>query len=174
MTPSWMVDVCRGPNGNILATCSHGHVVISCVECQPLLRPSPETPGIKPDTIEGARARYLIRLADIEDEDQREARALRGMKRVKKAGIWNQAWVTVYKAFYGCVRCGERHPCCLDLHHVDPATKTFTISEGVRSRLALVVFAEVKKCVVICANCHRKEHYDRRKTESIELWRARG
>jgi predicted HNH restriction endonuclease len=44
-----------------------------------------------------------------------------------------------------------------DFHHLDPDKKEFAISEK-----ALVseerYFAEVEKCVLLCANCHRLEH----------------
>lgn len=57
-----------------------------------------------------------------------------------------------------CSRCGESYPSCVyDFHHVDPKTKEFTIGENM-----LVAeerfFNEVKKCTLLCANCHRITH----------------
>jgi hypothetical protein len=61
----------------------------------------------------------------------------------------------------GCADCGEKHPACLEFHHIDPSRK----DDGV---MALVdqnarwprIEAEIAKCVVLCSNCHRKRHYN--------------
>jgi len=56
-----------------------------------------------------------------------------------------------------CACCGEDCAACLDFHHTDPSTKSFSISKaGNRSWEA--VLAEIKKCVVVCKNCHSKIH----------------
>lgn len=61
----------------------------------------------------------------------------------------------------GCVGCGENHVACLEFHHRDQAQKAFTISIAVARTWPLQsILAEVAKCDVICANCHRKHHYD--------------
>lgn len=55
----------------------------------------------------------------------------------------------------GCAICGEKEQCCLDFHHL--RDKEFVVSAGVdvsKERL----FDEIDKCVVLCANCHRKLH----------------
>ena len=57
-----------------------------------------------------------------------------------------------------CAICDENHESCLDFHHIDP-----TIKEGSVSRLAgkknrKLVVEEIKKCVILCSNCHRKFH----------------
>lgn len=59
----------------------------------------------------------------------------------------------------GCQYCDEREPCCLDAHHLDPATKDRDIGAMVsghvgRDRLV----DELKKCICICRNCHAKLH----------------
>lgn len=61
----------------------------------------------------------------------------------------------------GCVRCGESHPSCLDFHHRDRATKDADIATMRRFGLSRLV-DEIAKCDVLCANCHRKFHYDER------------
>lgn len=65
------------------------------------------------------------------------------------------------KANLKCVRCGENHPGCLDFHHRDPETKLFAISKGVgrANKSWESIQAEINKCDVLCANCHRKEHW---------------
>lgn len=54
-----------------------------------------------------------------------------------------------------CVRCGYRgSPAALQFHHVDPATKRFSISRSGISRALASARAEAAKCVLLCANCH--------------------
>lgn len=58
-----------------------------------------------------------------------------------------------------CERCNEGHPACLDFHHV--GEKTLGIAEMVAYGYAKEnIMAEIDQCVVLCANCHRKEHYE--------------
>lgn len=69
----------------------------------------------------------------------------------------NRAYLAQIKAATGCVLCAEDDPDCLDFHHVDPKEKKFSFAVAVlRSRELLV--AEAAKCVILCANCHRKFH----------------
>jgi hypothetical protein len=49
----------------------------------------------------------------------------------------------------------------MDFDHA-PGTKTFNIGRDRGSRSAHVVAAEIAKCEVVCANCHRiRTHYRR-------------
>ena len=68
-----------------------------------------------------------------------------------------RAWIMDYKRRTPCADCGESDPVTLDFHHRDPKTKAFTIS-AFRGRELAEVKAEVQKCDVLCANCHRKRH----------------
>jgi 5-methylcytosine-specific restriction endonuclease McrA len=60
----------------------------------------------------------------------------------------------VEQAGGACALCGyDRTPVSLHFHHVDPATKDFpmTMARGVsQARYE----AELRKCVLLCANCH--------------------
>lgn len=60
-----------------------------------------------------------------------------------------------------CSRCPESFWACLDFHHRNPKEKEFEIREA-QDRGASVarILAEIAKCDVLCANCHRKEHYE--------------
>jgi hypothetical protein len=58
----------------------------------------------------------------------------------------------------GCSFCDEKDSCCLDFHHVDPRSKGFGIARRVLKRHAMQLAAEIKKCVVVCKNCHAKIH----------------
>jgi hypothetical protein len=56
-----------------------------------------------------------------------------------------------------CALCPESDQCCLDFHHVDPSLKRARCYNLARYSWRLLR-AELVKCVVLCANCHRKEH----------------
>lgn len=62
-----------------------------------------------------------------------------------------------YKKERGCKYCDENIPCCLDFHHIK-GDKKFNVSQ--HNHVALhKILAEMNKCDVVCANCHRKLHY---------------
>jgi hypothetical protein len=55
-----------------------------------------------------------------------------------------------------CIDCGISNPLVLEFDHIDPETKSANVSDLVMRRLSWKrVFAEIQKCVVRCANCHR-------------------
>lgn len=56
----------------------------------------------------------------------------------------------------GCVVCKETEPTCLDFHHLFNKIESVARlkTKGNISKLK----EEVSKCVVLCANCHRKLH----------------
>jgi len=59
-----------------------------------------------------------------------------------------------------CAVCGETHHATFDFHHIDPTTKTAAVNELIRDGKFARAWEEVKKCIVLCANCHRKLHHD--------------
>ena len=70
---------------------------------------------------------------------------------------------TLYEWLFNqeCVECGESDPVVLELHHRDPSEKSAAISTMASSGTSIdVMFAEIKKCDVVCANCHRKRHFE--------------
>lgn len=75
-------------------------------------------------------------------------------------------WST-FKSTLKCTRCGEDHPATLDFHHVDPTQKEFAISSLVRNHQYKKALEETKKCLVLCANCHRKHHYQEKKNPAL-------
>lgn len=62
----------------------------------------------------------------------------------------------------------KNHPCAIckhvfptaamDLHHVDPTTKEFTIATALKKVGYERLVAEIGKCVALCAVCHRLLH----------------
>lgn len=55
----------------------------------------------------------------------------------------------------GCQICGyNRSPRALGFHHLDPATKSFTLSDQARTYSLARQREEAAKCALLCANCH--------------------
>ncbi len=54
-----------------------------------------------------------------------------------------------------CVLCGyDRCQAALQFHHLDPETKSFSLSHEGIARSLERSRAEAQKCVLLCANCH--------------------
>jgi len=73
----------------------------------------------------------------------------------------NREFVNEYKMKYGCSKCNYRgHPSALDFHHVDGSDKENNIAIMINESYSLErIKKEIKKCIILCANCHRIEHY---------------
>jgi len=72
----------------------------------------------------------------------------------------HRIWYDEYKSSLRCSRCPENHPSCLEFHHLDPNEKEGGISEMLKRRLDKeIILKEIEKCIVLCSNCHKKEHY---------------
>lgn len=69
-------------------------------------------------------------------------------------------WFEAYKKTLKCSQCGENHPAAIDFHHKDKKQKEFGITFLVHDGYSIEnIQQELKKCEVLCANCHRKLHY---------------
>lgn len=70
-----------------------------------------------------------------------------------------------YLATHGCVDCGERDPIVLEFDHVR-GEKEFTIGKSYDFSLDKIK-KEIAKCVVRCANCHRRVTWQRNQQNRI-------
>jgi len=61
------------------------------------------------------------------------------------------------KADTGCIFCKEKEPSCLDFHHTDN-TKDKSVSYFAHAKSITKALKEIEKCIILCANCHRKLH----------------
>lgn len=62
-----------------------------------------------------------------------------------------------YLLAHPCVDCGEADPIVLEFDHLDPSEKLFDVARACRNGYRWdKVLAEIKKCVVRCANCHKR------------------
>jgi hypothetical protein len=82
----------------------------------------------------------------------------------------NRSYVLAHLADHPCVDCGESDVLVLDFDHVNGA-KISSISRMIRDGAALARFqAEIDKCVVRCANCHRRKTAAERGSYRITPW----
>lgn len=64
----------------------------------------------------------------------------------------------LYLSSKGCEECRERDPRKLEYDHIDPADKKRSISRYLTDGYSWssdVLRAEIRKCRILCANCHR-------------------
>jgi hypothetical protein len=59
-----------------------------------------------------------------------------------------------------CKICGEPHIACLDFHHIDQSLKEGSIGVIANTYSTKRLLKEIEKCEILCANCHRKLHYN--------------
>ena len=100
------------------------------------------------DRIQKYHQKYLLdsehRQSAVDRANQFKQKRRQEMKRLKEG--------------LRCARCPESFWACLDFHHRDSSIKSFSISEGGGRYGLNRLLAEIEKCEVLCANCHRKEH----------------
>ncbi len=81
---------------------------------------------------------------------------------LQKRNIYKQKtkeWFQDYKKNLKCERCPENHIACLEFHHLNPKEKEVSIGNAINRWSIKRILEEIKKCSVLCSNCHRKEHY---------------
>jgi len=66
-------------------------------------------------------------------------------------------WFAELKSTLKCEKCGFSHPAALDFHHIDE--KESDVSMLINSCSKKRILDEIKKCIVLCSNCHRIHHY---------------
>ena len=58
-----------------------------------------------------------------------------------------------------CCKCGySKCSYALEFHHTDPTEKEFSLSQTGVTRSWDRLLAELKKCILVCSNCHREIH----------------
>ena len=83
---------------------------------------------------------------------------------VKKRKNQLKKWFRGYKRNMFCSICLEKHPAIIEFHHKNPHKKEKNIGLMVNDGFSKKkILEEIKKCQVLCANCHRKKHYKNNK-----------
>lgn len=87
-------------------------------------------------------------------------------KEVRKKEIWARRdtvvrWFRDYRRTQKCARCPENHEATLDFHHIEGKKIELTVAAN-RGWSIESLKKEIAKCIVLCSNCHRKEHHTAR------------
>jgi hypothetical protein len=73
-----------------------------------------------------------------------------------------RTWFEKYKSKLKCSKCYEDHIATLDFHH-NMGKKEMNITKLVYEGYSIKrIKKEIEKCIILCANCHRKEHYKKK------------
>jgi hypothetical protein len=69
-----------------------------------------------------------------------------------------------------CGRCGyDRNLAALTWHHLDPRAKSFDLDlRTLSNRSAAAIEDEVRKCELLCANCHAEAHFPQYAREGVK------
>ena len=105
---------------------------------------------------EYSRKHYLANQIEI----RKKTKATKAKERAK--------WY-IFKATLKCTNCGFSHIAAMDFHHEDPSTKEGNVHEFVSNGQFAKAYEEIKKCVVLCANCHRIHHHADRTKKKKKL-----
>ena len=71
-----------------------------------------------------------------------------------------------YKLFVGCALCGyKKHAVALEFDHINPDEKLGTISRAYKGWGRKKLKDEIRKCQVLCSNCHRVKTMENKDNE---------
>lgn len=85
--------------------------------------------------------------------ENKERMLQRQKKKYLELSLLFESWKNNLK----CSRCDEDDVSCLDFHHIESSAKEYKIKSALAAGGKTLV-KEMEKCVVLCANCHRKVH----------------
>lgn len=99
----------------------------------------------KTNQAKASRKHYLSHKEKVKEASkERRARLVNYVLDIKKKSI--------------CIDCGNKDYRVFDFHHIED--KLFNISDGARAGYSIkVINKELKKCIVLCSNCHRIRHW---------------
>lgn len=82
---------------------------------------------------------------------------------IKKRKLKLKKWFQKYKEKLSCSNCGENHPSTIEFHHrFNDKEKNVSLMVNDGYSVSKIM-KEVRKCDILCANCHRKVHYNPQK-----------
>lgn len=98
------------------------------------------------DTV-GVKIPRLIKLDSVWKNNPEYQRKRRGRRLY---------WIGKYKLSKGCEVCGyNKNSSALDFDHLIPEDKKFNLSTGSMLLSLKRIIQEIRKCRILCANCHR-------------------
>lgn len=107
------------------------------------------------------------RLRTRDAERSRVRRRITGPVQTAKLQRWrDQAAMLAELRNVPCADCGGLfEPCAMDFDHTDATAKRHTVTRMVGRASTEAILAEVAKCDIVCANCHRLRTWRRAERE---------
>jgi len=102
------------------------------------------------------RKEYLKQRREWSREHYRNNKEYYRQRDIKRRNELN-IFIRSIKENVGCCFCDEKRGICLDFHHEKYYDKSFNIT-GSCGKSKKHILEEMKKCIVVCANCHRILH----------------
>lgn len=120
------------------------------------------------------KQKYLDKMKEyttqIMQKDPEKIRAIKRKHKNKKK-ILARELVNQFKK-QGCKFCNEKCISALDCHHINDNNKKSVARLVMYGYTTSRILQELRKCEVVCANCHRKYHDKPRKiTRALRTWR---
>jgi len=81
------------------------------------------------------------------------------LNKQEKIRTERKIWINKIKSKLKCEKCGINHIAVLDFHHKDPKEKDFGIAKVLNWKSKENILKEIKKCMILCSNCHRILHW---------------
>ena len=131
------------------------------IRCKLCKKPVPANAGpdyvhAEPRSKKSATARATRKRREI---DKKKAAPKKTVNEIRQqVRIDTRIKSMLYTSSKGCEKCGERDPRKLEYDHKDPADKSRKVSRLVTdgySWSSNSLRAEIRKCRILCANCHR-------------------
>lgn len=95
------------------------------------------------------------------------------LERTREKRRIRKEWFRSYLSNKKCAICPESCYSVLDFHHIIPNEKEENVSRLISHLRSFdLITSEIRKCVIICSNCHRKIHAGTLKYEFNENDRA--
>jgi len=69
---------------------------------------------------------------------------------------------SLFKSTFKCAVCGFSHPAAIDFHHINYDKSNRKVNTLAQNGNYKAAREEIKKCIPLCANCHRIHHHEER------------
>ena len=112
-------------------------------------------PDVRRETNRKASATYY-------QKNKAKVIAMAAANKRKIAARWQE-----FKKTQSCAQCGENHVATLDFHHVIRSKSNKKVHLMAQQNSWEKITEELKKCIVLCANCHRKLHYEENELKKL-------
>jgi hypothetical protein len=108
--------------------------------------------------------REIDRLSYLNNNNNRKIKIKE--QRVINRGL-SKDYIKNLKQNSKCSKCGDERWYVLDFHHLNDDSKIENISKLANMGATKKIEEELKKCVILCSNCHRELHHFERENGAV-------